>query len=577
MYHHHHRQPLMDVAASFLMQQFAPPSHSSSPHHHQPLHYNYFDRAADHSRRIPLQSSFVRSSAPRQMQHFASSSQALPSSYRSTFSMESSSSSTGSFAQDGSPLGSPYEVPNTDFQPPAVTGGQPYPTEAYPQSWPQIAQQSPTQYADVYSSTSYELPSSAPSNSTPDSNMMQVVKAEDSLESYSGANNGLYLAPYDDQMQSSASIPNHQNSLSTYSLSQYNQEVVSQQPLNYNYGAEPQSHRGNADVAGVSPYMLAASTQMQFADEDMPQFVNPTQVSPAISPMSPYAQLQELPQDQSCDPRFTMAGGAIPGTAHSPSAFTDFELDSGSGSVSGSPALAPSATSAPIPVPAAAAQRKRQRTVSFTSASEDEDAHGSSVDGESERDDDEGDGDDDEYQDGPLSPRTRRRAVSTSSTSPSTSTGSFSMARRLAPPVPVPNLTKKSRGRRVPTAQQVGTQGGAQKRMYMCKVPGCGKCFARGEHLKRHVRSIHTNEKRESMSLHLVLLHPSPSIHLLPSSPSFLRTRTRSLTTGWVPQRTSAPSPDAARTLAATTTWGSTCASTRASQSRRPRPAGSEC
>ena len=32
--------------------------------------------------------------------------------------------------------------------------------------------------------------------------------------------------------------------------------------------------------------------------------------------------------------------------------------------------------------------------------------------------------------------------------------------------------------------------------MYMCKVPGCGKCFARGEHLKRHVRSIHTNEKR---------------------------------------------------------------------------------
>ena len=37
----------------------------------------------------------------------------------------------------------------------------------------------------------------------------------------------------------------------------------------------------------------------------------------------------------------------------------------------------------------------------------------------------------------------------------------------------------------------------AEQRGYMCKVPGCGKCFARGEHLKRHVRSIHTNEKRE--------------------------------------------------------------------------------
>ncbi|EJF67379.1 hypothetical protein DICSQDRAFT_47472 [Dichomitus squalens LYAD-421 SS1] len=67
--------------------------------------------------------------------------------------------------------------------------------------------------------------------------------------------------------------------------------------------------------------------------------------------------------------------------------------------------------------------------------------------------------------------------------------------RRLAPPVPVPNLTKKSRGRRVPTAQQVVNDGNVQKRMYMCKVTGCGKCFARGEHLKRHVRSIHTNEK----------------------------------------------------------------------------------
>ncbi|KAJ7290025.1 hypothetical protein C8J57DRAFT_1045273, partial [Mycena rebaudengoi] len=59
-------------------------------------------------------------------------------------------------------------------------------------------------------------------------------------------------------------------------------------------------------------------------------------------------------------------------------------------------------------------------------------------------------------------------------------------------PVPVPNLTKKSRGRRV-----WGTSSGrpAPARMYTCKVPGCDKCFAHGEHLKRHVRSIHTYEK----------------------------------------------------------------------------------
>ncbi|KAG2022549.1 STE-12 alpha [Coprinopsis cinerea AmutBmut pab1-1] len=88
-------------------------------------------------------------------------------------------------------------------------------------------------------------------------------------------------------------------------------------------------------------------------------------------------------------------------------------------------------------------------------------------------------------------------------------------AASLPVPVPVPNLTKKSRGRRVPTvssleelrkagsAQGTATSGrkgrggaGAKgARMYLCDVEGCGKCFARGEHLKRHVRSIHTNEK----------------------------------------------------------------------------------
>ena len=81
---------------------------------------------------------------------------------------------------------------------------------------------------------------------------------------------------------------------------------------------------------------------------------------------------------------------------------------------------------------------------------------------------------------------------------------------RTAPPIPVPNLTKKSRGRRVPTKPQPvqakekdavpreSREGGVQKsgRVYVCKVEDCGKCFSRGEHLKRHIRSIHTHEKR---------------------------------------------------------------------------------
>ena len=69
-------------------------------------------------------------------------------------------------------------------------------------------------------------------------------------------------------------------------------------------------------------------------------------------------------------------------------------------------------------------------------------------------------------------------------------------------PVPTPNLTKKSRGRKVPTSNGepilASSRDKTKKgvRNYTCHVDGCGKCFVRGEHLKRHIRSIHTDEKR---------------------------------------------------------------------------------
>ncbi|KAF8797353.1 hypothetical protein BYT27DRAFT_7125799 [Phlegmacium glaucopus] len=56
-------------------------------------------------------------------------------------------------------------------------------------------------------------------------------------------------------------------------------------------------------------------------------------------------------------------------------------------------------------------------------------------------------------------------------------------------PIPVPNLNKKSRGRKVPHISN------DTNRTFVCVVSGCGKCFVRSEHLKRHVRSIHTNDK----------------------------------------------------------------------------------
>lgn len=57
--------------------------------------------------------------------------------------------------------------------------------------------------------------------------------------------------------------------------------------------------------------------------------------------------------------------------------------------------------------------------------------------------------------------------------------------------IPVPNLSKKSRGRAVPTKGSGGRTG----RTYTCKVEECQKVFGRYEHLKRHIRSLHTHEK----------------------------------------------------------------------------------
>ncbi|KAF9219973.1 hypothetical protein BS17DRAFT_788371 [Gyrodon lividus] len=68
-------------------------------------------------------------------------------------------------------------------------------------------------------------------------------------------------------------------------------------------------------------------------------------------------------------------------------------------------------------------------------------------------------------------------------------------------PVPIPNFTKKSRGRKVPTSTGEPVYAHSRDRTkkgvrtYTCHAEGCGKCFVRGEHLKRHIRSIHTDEK----------------------------------------------------------------------------------
>ncbi|OZJ02521.1 hypothetical protein BZG36_04260 [Bifiguratus adelaidae] len=49
---------------------------------------------------------------------------------------------------------------------------------------------------------------------------------------------------------------------------------------------------------------------------------------------------------------------------------------------------------------------------------------------------------------------------------------------------------QRSRGRRVSSCPDIA--GG---KIFVCKMEDCGKVFKRSEHLKRHIRSIHTREK----------------------------------------------------------------------------------
>ena len=58
----------------------------------------------------------------------------------------------------------------------------------------------------------------------------------------------------------------------------------------------------------------------------------------------------------------------------------------------------------------------------------------------------------------------------------------------------VPYMMKKSRGRKVPTRGPSDMQSGGMDRRHICGH--CGGQFKRGEHLKRHIRSIHTDDRR---------------------------------------------------------------------------------
>ncbi|KAI4520475.1 hypothetical protein K525DRAFT_270768 [Schizophyllum commune Loenen D] len=94
--------------------------------------------------------------------------------------------------------------------------------------------------------------------------------------------------------------------------------------------------------------------------------------------------------------------------------------------------------------------------------------------------------------------------------------------RRVGPTIPEPKRSapKSSRGRKVPSVStrnsglaasnsgeslgatrggtsrgRGGGSAGSDKRQFRCTAEGCGKLFVRKEHLKRHVKSLHTEDK----------------------------------------------------------------------------------
>lgn len=74
--------------------------------------------------------------------------------------------------------------------------------------------------------------------------------------------------------------------------------------------------------------------------------------------------------------------------------------------------------------------------------------------------------------------------------------GTFPTDNLGAPQATNSSSTKKARGRHVPTKQALLEPG--KRRSFTCSEQGCGKVFSRAEHLRRHVRSIHMDEKRKA-------------------------------------------------------------------------------
>ncbi|KAJ3489753.1 hypothetical protein NLI96_g1883 [Meripilus lineatus] len=505
---------------SAILLQFAqhPNQPSNHPHRFSPHHELY------HA--VMPQSSFVRSSAPRpplehDPAHYVPYASQFPDSVPSTASSTSSSSSESaprSLTNMQTYQAFQEYIPKPDYEVSPPSARQSFSGEMLTRQGSWGLDKAVSEYYPT--SVSYETQNPAITNH-PDVNVLQhqqFVPTDDASSYPPPLTDFTSLAsPFYDGNTSEPSLATYANISGhtapiRYTLPSNIPPVGPPPSLSFGFPqqqvqTQPIVQNGNSEIS--TTYAIPAQPndysgsplQYPSSSPGSPQYVNLAQVSPSptISPQVIF-NATELPPS----PRYPVNTPPGFNGVGSPNSTAEYEFEASGGVAYATTSASAFDTGAPRRRGRAATiggpVRKRPRQASFTSSSDGSIGNGYGGDsGESEKDDDEDameDGDDDDFILSSARPR-RRTMRSHSADQASSLSYTPTGTRRLAAPVPVPNLTKKSRGRRVPTAPVIISQNGVQKntRTYMCKVNGCNKCFARGEHLKRHVRSIHTNEK----------------------------------------------------------------------------------
>ncbi|PCH34399.1 hypothetical protein WOLCODRAFT_135692 [Wolfiporia cocos MD-104 SS10] len=454
--------------------------------HHAPIPQYEYSHTSHYQSVMSQQPSYERSSAPR-------TTHALPPQYLPYHPSLSGHSPQSSYSGSGPTVGSPSDASQqpmeADHAAATATAGQAYSNGGYAPAgqhywgFPETS----AHYDDMYTVGSYD--GSAAMNAREDVLAFAnwyLKREEPSSPTLNFP--ASYGSPGTDSAMDQYAPFIGQHSIHNVSSSPTGIMIPSPPAMSFGFGTQvPQSYAADSPA-----YTIASSPTLQYppAAETVPRFVHPAQVSPEMSPAADFPPLHPgSASPPALDPRFTVS--SPPSAVNSPTTPTGFDVDTAG---EGLAFPTESEQSDLGTVDPNAGEKRRHRVISFTSTSSSSSEElRESESGESEKEEDQDGAEDDEYidrSDARLRPRTR--TISSSSAS-----RADSRLRRINGPVPIPNLTKKSRGRHVPTYSSLASESSGEKNMrqYRCEVDGCNKCFARGEHLKRHIRSIHTNEK----------------------------------------------------------------------------------